>query len=114
MSITITIAGKQYELNVQNSALFFFKEDKYNHLFIVNEEIDKGMYIFGRPEVYEKIRATGEISMHYTPEPSQADRTAYEAYKKDSPEVGPNPLTEEEVNYYGAEMQDGINWKELE
>lgn len=119
-SIRVTINGVAHELHAYNCALFLFSEENahYNHLFIQTDE-ENGMYVFGHQDIFDKMFESRLICVHYLPYVPEPDKDAYAAYAAgktsvyDQDEETP-PLTEHEVNYYLKELEDGVNWEELE
>lgn len=122
-SIKIKIGGVEHELHCYNAALFFFDDERYNHLFVATEE-DDGFYVFGQPDVFKHLGESRCVAMHYMPleedDIPAMDKHAYkkwEATQQPYDQAEEAPLTEEEVAYYEREFRDERvidHWDELE
>ena len=114
--LNIRINGEAYELTQDNCAIFTFREDKYNHLFVITGE-KEGMYIFGHNDVLIQLAETGMFRMHYAPEVPECDLDQYKVWEArtqaEAEVVEESPLTEAEVDYYAKELEGRINWDEL-
>lgn len=128
-------------LTAENAAIFMFDDERFNHLFIT--EGDKSIYLFGFLSVLKQVNEARCVQLHYMPNmvPEidveaykrlehgvgvvyvrniEGDNPTFQAVDMKKPQGSEskeveqvNPMTAAEVDYWVAEIQDGINWDEL-
>ena len=132
-AIKFKVDGVEYFLHAGNAAMFLFNEEKFNHLFIRKDD-GNYVYVFASNETLQTIAGQRALQMHFIPDdPPPIDKEAHATLKTghgvvyvtngdtgeavyhgvDFGDMEKEPITEEEVEKYAKEFQEGINWDEL-